>query len=70
MVIIPLTAEQSTVEHGERLDAAVNLEEKQAMENVNETGTIYQKEPSITMSPGLLALEKPYEAEEEQEERS
>jgi len=70
LVIIPLTAEQGTEERSERLDSAVNLAVNQAMENVDNTGTIYQKEPSITMSPGLLAIEKPFEAEQEQEERS
>jgi len=70
LVIIPLTAEQGTEERSERLDSAVNLAVNQAMENVDNTGTIYQKEPSITMSTGLLAIEKPFEAEQEQEERS
>ena len=39
------------------------------MENVNESGTIYQKEPDITMSPELLAIDKPFAAEEEKEEQ-
>ena len=69
-VIIPLTAEHGTETRSERLDAAVNSAVNQAMENVNDTGTIFQKEPSVPMSPGLLAIEKPFEEEEKQEERS
>ena len=70
MVIIPLSAEKSTGDRSEQLDAAINLSVNQAMENVNDTGTIYQKEPSIPMSPELSAIEKPFEAEEEQEEKT
>ena len=69
-VIIPMSAEQGVQGRSERLEEAVNLAEKQAMENVNETGSIYPKEPSITMSPELLTLEKPFDAVEEQEERT
>ncbi len=66
-VIIPLTAEHGTETRSERLDAAVHSAVNQAMENVQETGTIFQKEPSVPMSPGLLALEKPFEEEEQEE---
>lgn len=66
MVIIPLSAEKSAEERSERSDAAVNQAVSQAMNNVNSTGTIFQKEPEVPMSPGLLAIEKPFEQEQEQ----
>lgn len=69
MVIIPLSAEKSAEERSERVDIAVNQAVSQAMENVNTTGTIYQKEPSVPMSPGLLAIEEPFEEEQERMER-
>ena len=69
-VIIPLTAEQGAEKRADRFDTAVNSAVNQAMENVNETGTIFQKEPSVPMSPGLLAIEKPFEEEQEQEMRT
>jgi len=66
MVIIPLSAEKSAEERSARSDAAVSPAVSQAMDDVNTTGTIYQKEPSVPMSPGLLAIEQPFEQEQEQ----
>jgi membrane-bound ClpP family serine protease len=66
-VIIPLTAEKSAMKRSERVDEAIQGAVSQAMDNVNTTGKIFLKEPSVTMNPGIMALEKPFEQKEEQE---
>lgn len=68
VVMVPPSLESGSEDRSEKMDAAVNLAVEQSMENVNESGTIYQKEPDITMSPELLAIDKPFSAEEEKEE--
>ena len=69
-IVIPRTAEHGAEKRSERFDTAVNNAVNQAMENVQENGTIFQKEPSVPMSPGLLAIEKPFEEKQELEAQS
>ncbi len=69
-IVIPRTAEHGAEKRSERFDTAVNNAVNQAMENVHENGTIFQKEPSVPMSPGLLAIEKPFEEKQELEAQS
>lgn len=69
VVMVPPSIDSGAEDREEKTSAAVNLAVEQAMENVNESGTIYQKEPDITMSPELLAIDKPFAAEEEKEEQ-
>ena len=69
MVIMPMNADKEAEKISGNVDSAVSLEEKQAMNNVNATGNIYSKEPSIKMDPDIQALEKPFDAEEQQEEQ-
>ncbi|WP_373838876.1 hypothetical protein [Methanospirillum sp.] len=60
-VIIPMTAEQGAEKRSDKLDARVDEVVNQAKENVNNTGKVFIKEPSVPMSPGLLAIEEKFE---------
>lgn len=69
MIMVPSSIENGAKDRTEKMDTAVNLAVDQAIENVNESGTIYQKEPDITMSPELLSIDKPFADEEQKEDQ-
>lgn len=70
--VIPLEVLKGDTIEDQRFDAVVNQTEQRAMSNLNATGSIYPNESDIPASPDhiLSTLEKPFIAEEEQEERS
>ncbi|HWQ68132.1 MAG TPA: hypothetical protein VN372_14850 [Methanospirillum sp.] len=71
MGIIPFEALQGDHIESKKIDAAVNYSETRAMNNLDNTGTIYPNESKIPDKPDpiLSSLEKPFAAEEEEEER-
>jgi hypothetical protein len=62
-VVVPFTAEQGAEKRSDKLDVLVDDVVSQAKENVNETGKVFLKEPSVPMSPGLLAIEERFDCE-------
>jgi hypothetical protein len=71
MGIIPYEALKGGEKEEKKLDSAVNQAESRAMQNINNTGTVFpnkSEKPAIP-DPILSRLDQPFTAEEEQEER-
>ena len=67
--IIPLEVIKGDKIEDKRLDTALNQSEQRAMTNLNTTGSLYPVQMAPTPDPILSSLEKPFMAEEEQEEK-
>ena len=71
MGIIPYEAVKGGEKEERKLDSAVNQAESRAMQNLNNTGSIFPDTPAkpAVPDPVLSHLEQPFSAEEEREER-
>ncbi|MFH0968112.1 MAG: hypothetical protein V1862_10565 [Methanobacteriota archaeon] len=69
--VIPFEVIQGDKGEDKRLDTAINQSETRAMSNLENTGTLYPNESKIPAKPDpiLSSLDKPFAAEEQQEER-
>jgi hypothetical protein len=68
MGMIPFEAIQGEGKETKQVDTAVSMEEKQAMSNLNKTGSLYPNNPPAKPDPILSKLDAPFQAEEMQEE--
>jgi len=68
MGVLPFDAFKGDAKESKKIDAAVSLEEEQALSTVNETGSLYPDEPPAQPDPILSKIDAPFQAEEQKEE--
>lgn len=68
MGVMPLDAFKGDAKDTRKIDSAVSMEEEQAMNRVNSTGSLYPNDPSAQPDPILSKIDAPFMAEEEKEE--
>lgn len=69
MGVMPLEAFKGDTKETQKVDAAVSMEEKQAMNRINATGSLYPNEPPAQPDPILSKIDAPFQAEENKEEQ-
>ncbi|PWR72305.1 hypothetical protein [Methanospirillum lacunae] len=69
MGVMPLEAFKGDTKETKKVDAAVSIEEEQAMNRINTTGSLYPNEPPAQPDPILSKIDAPFQAEENKEEQ-
>jgi hypothetical protein len=68
MGVMPFDVFKGDTNETKKVDAALSMEEEQAMNRINTTGSLYPNEPPVQPDPILSKIDAPFQAEENKEE--